>query len=188
MPGFVVYLPYMRERLVEHVFFFAIFGLVGYVVWQIVAPFIGPLALAAIIATVCYPGYLRILKVIPKHNRPVGAIVSVLLIAGTIFIPLLLLSYVLFVEARAFYDTLSSGGKGLAPQVQALEQNLEALLPGFSVDITGYAQQGAGWLASHMGAIFVNDPRALHHAHCALLYVQGRTGVRPQDRAPKPPA
>lgn len=144
----------MKERLVEHIFFFAIFGIVGYVVWQIVAPFVGTLALAAIIATVCYPGYVRVLKTMPGHNRMVGALISVLLIAGTIFTPLLLLSYVLFVEARAFYETLSSGAEGLTPQVAALERNIESMFPGFSVDITGYAQAGAGWLASHMGAIF----------------------------------
>jgi len=144
----------MKERLIEHVFFFAIFGIVGYIVWQIIAPFIGTLALAAIIATVCYPGYMRVVKTIPRHNRTAGAFVSVFLIAGTIFTPLLLLSYVLFVEARTFYETLSGGAQSLAPQIATLEQNIESLFPGFSVDITGYAQAGAGWLASHMGAIF----------------------------------
>lgn len=164
----------MKERLIEHIFFFAIFGLVGYVVWEIVAPFIGPLALAAIIATVCYPAYTRILKVMPRRNRGVGAFVSVLLIAGTIFIPLFLLSYVLFVEARAFYEVLSSNGQGFTPQMETLERNLESFLPGFSLDITGYAKQAAGWLASHMGAIFAGTAStvfALFIMLIALFYM-----------------
>jgi len=144
----------MKERLVEHVFFFAIFGIIGYVVWKIVSPFLGALALAAIIATVCYPLYIRVLRTIPRRNRSVAAFVSVLLIACTIFIPLLALSYVLFVEAAGFYDTLNQQDGGLSSTVQTLERNIESMFPGASLDITSYAQAGAGWLASHMGAIF----------------------------------
>jgi predicted PurR-regulated permease PerM len=144
----------MKERLVEHVFFFGIFGLVGYLIWQIVAPFLGALALAAIIATVCYPFYLRVLRLVPRRNRPAGALISVVLIACTIFIPLFILSYVLFVQAVTFYEAMSGGSGGFTSSLATLETNIETLFPGLSLDLAGYAQQGAGWLASHMGAIF----------------------------------
>lgn len=144
----------MRERLVEHVFFFAVFGLVGYLVWQIIAPFAGVLALSAIIATVCYQPYLFVVRITPKKNRSAAAIISVLLIAGTIFVPLIALTYVLFLQAATFYDTLNAGGQGITESLHALNARLEALMPGVTVDLAGYARDGAGWLTSHMGAVF----------------------------------
>ncbi len=151
----------MKERLLEHIFFFGIFGLVGYLIWQIVAPFIGSLALAAIIATVCYPFSQRVLRIVPRRNRSVGALLSVLLIACTIFIPLFILSYVLFIQAVSFYETMNGDTQGLGPSLQALETKIEGYFPGLSLDLAGYLQQGAGWLASHMGAIFAGTASTL---------------------------
>ncbi len=156
----------MKERLVEHLFFFGLFGLVGYIVWQIISPFIASLALAAIIATVCYPLYVRVIRMMPRNNRALAAFISVVLIALTIFLPLIALSYVLFTQAVAFYESANGGGLGLAGSITILEHNISSLVPGLSVDLMGYIRQGAGWLASHMGAVFAGTASTV-----AMLFI-----------------
>ncbi len=157
----------MKERLVEHIFFFGLFGLVGYIVWQIIAPFVAPLALAAIIATVCYPLYLRVVRVMPRKNKALASFASVILIALTIFLPLGAISYLLFVQAVAFYDSASGGtGLGLAGSITSLEHSVSSFFPGYTIDLAGYIKQGAGWFASHMGAIFAGTASTV-----AMLFI-----------------
>lgn len=146
---------YIKKHFFEHLFFFILFGFVAYIVWQMMYPFLGPLALAAIIGTVCYPNYLRILRVTPRKNKFVAAFVSVFLILTIIFIPLFVLSYVLSLQAIAFYETLNkkSISSGYHNSISVAEKAISNLMPEFKINLTEYIYQAAGWLASNMGAI-----------------------------------
>lgn len=154
---------YIKKDFFEHLFFFALFGFVAYIVWQMIYPFLGALALAAIIATVCYPNYLRILSITPCRNKLIATFMSVFLIATTIFIPLFVLSYVLFLQAMAFYETFNKKSIviGYRDSIGVVEKAISDLLPEFKVNLAEYIHQGAGWLASNMGAIFTATISAL---------------------------
>ena len=147
----------MKEKLLEDIFFFGLLGFVGYIAWQILAPFIAPLALAAIIATVCHPLFLRILRGIPRKNRSIAALLSVISIALTIFTPLFLLGYVLFLQIVDFYNSAgTTGGVAFQTSVSTFEKIHTQFFPGLSIDFGQYAKETAGWLASHMGTIFAS--------------------------------
>lgn len=144
----------MKDRPIEHIFFFAAFALVGYLIWEIILPFVGVLALAAIIATVCAPLYERVLKITPRNSPTAAALISVVTIACTVFVPLFILAYVLFIQALAFYDRVNSHGIRFSESLDNFERMISGIAPGVSIDLATYAQEAAGWLASHMGTIF----------------------------------
>lgn len=144
----------MKDRSLENIFFFAIFALVAYLIWEIIKPFVGVLALAAIIATVCHPIFLRIVQIVPRHNRTSGALLTVLLVLVLVFVPLMVLGYALFQQVVAFYDRIGASGSGVQETFARLEAAIHELVPGSSIQLTNYAQEGAQWVASHVGAIF----------------------------------
>lgn len=145
----------MKDRLIENVFFFGLLALAGYLVLRMAAPFFATLALAAIISVVWYPIYKRIIRITPWHNAAVASLVSVLLIALTIFVPLFVLGYMLFLQAASFYETITStGGTNLTHSISTFEALVSQFLPGVSFDVTNSLRQVAGWFVSHMGDIF----------------------------------
>lgn len=147
----------MKERFVENIFFFGLFGFVGYLIWQIVAPFFAALALAAIIAVVWYPIYRKITNFLPRKNKTVGALVSVILIALTIFAPLFILGYLLFLQIAAFYATTAAGGTSeITDSIHSFQSLVSHYFPSLSFDLTNYVNEAAGWLVGHTGDIFAS--------------------------------
>lgn len=147
----------MERKTAEHLFFFALLGIAVYLVAQIISPFITPLALAAIIATVSYPLYLRVIRFVPGRQRGVAALLTLVIMGATIFVPLFFLSYILFLQAREFYETASGiGGFGIEQSLVGIESLLGRFVPGFSIDIAAYAQMGARWITDHIGDIFAH--------------------------------
>lgn len=145
----------MTNRLVEHLFFFGFLGVVAYLMWEIVSPFVGALALAAIIATICHPLYVRLVRIMPKKNQSLAASVSVFFVIVVVFVPLTILGYLLFVQAAAFYSTVENGASlSFEQSLFHIQEFVQNVIPNFSLDITGYAQQAAGWLAANIGSIF----------------------------------
>lgn len=141
--------------MIENIFFFGLFGFVGYLIWRIVSPFFVALALAAIIAVVWYPIFARIVRVMPRKNKALASLISVFLITVTIFAPLFVLGYLLFVQIAAFYEaTTAAGTAQVTNTLGELTNALNQFLPGFSFDVAGYLKQMAGWLVSHFGDIF----------------------------------
>ncbi len=159
----------MNGKTAEHLFFFVLLGAALYLMWQIIQPFVAPLVLAAIIATVSYPLYVQVLRTV-RNLRGVAAFVTVVLIVLTIFLPLSALGYVLFLQAREFYEAASaSSGAGIGEAVHNLERALQSYVPSFSLDIAGYARQGAQWLTSHIGDIFAQTATTIFMLFVMLI-------------------
>lgn len=152
----------MTNRLIEHLFFFGSLGFVVYLMWQIFSPFLGALALAAIITTICYPAYTRLIHRMPRKNTTLAALLSVLLVILIVFLPLLALGYLLFVEAAAFYTSIESGATiSLESSLNDVEYVLQQFVPGMTLDVSEYAGQAARWLASNIGTVFAGTASTL---------------------------
>lgn len=146
-----------NNRIVEYLFFFGLLGIVAYIMWQIISPFIGALALAAILATVSYPIYEWSQKVVPRRNESVAALLAIVIVITIIVAPLSLVGYLVVNEAVSFYTAANNGSVfTLAKPLADLESAVQAYIPQFSLDIERYAGQGAEWLASNVGNIFVS--------------------------------
>ncbi len=151
-----------HTRVVEYVFFFGILGVTGYFMWQIIEPFFTALAIAAVVVTVSYPVFRKVLRYTPRQNRSIAAIVTTLLITLLVLTPLGFLGYLLFTETLSLYVSLSQGkGLGIDTSVARIEELVRTVAPSFSVDVTSYAQQAAGWVASHIGTIFAGTASTL---------------------------
>ena len=70
----------LSNRIVEYVFFFGLMGVAGYLVWEMIAPFVSALALAAIIVTISYPLYERIRAKMPRKNASLAALVATIFV------------------------------------------------------------------------------------------------------------
>lgn len=144
----------MTNRIVEYVFFFGVMAVVAYLVWRMFAPFISALALAAIIATICYPLYRRVRAHMPRQNETLAALATTLLVLVIVILPVLILTSMLFREAVAIYSLLNTTEFSFTESIENIEASIGTYIPGFELNVTEYLRQGAQWIASHFGAIF----------------------------------
>lgn len=160
----------IQGRVVEYVFFFGLLGVVAYLVWELLSPFVSALALAAIVATICYPIHERVLRYTPKRNSTLAAFVTTLFVVLVVIIPITLLGWFVFSEATSIYRLFSSSSSfSLAQTVNDLEALIQTLAPAFTFDITGYIQQGAEFITSNISTIFTSTASTVFLFFIALL-------------------
>mgnify|MGYP006266649843 CR=1 FL=1 len=143
------------SRVIEYVFFFALLGIAGYMVWQMVAPFISALALAGIIVVICYPLYERILTYMPGRSTNLAAFATTLIVLFVVVLPLAILSSLLAREAVSFFQMLGTGeGLFVERAVETMELTVQRFVPGFELSIDTQLDQAARWFTGNLRAIF----------------------------------
>jgi predicted PurR-regulated permease PerM len=143
------------SRLVEYAFFFGLLGIAGYMVWQLVAPFVSALALAAIIVTICYPLHNLLIGYMPKRNRSLAALVSTMVVWVVIILPLILISALIAREVVAFYQGIVTGEElSVAVVKNSIEQAVQIYIPDYTLDLSDQLSQSTQWFAGNLGAIF----------------------------------
>ncbi len=159
----------VSSRVVEYVFFFGLLGIVAYIVWQILAPFVSALALAAIIVTICYPMYRRIVHHMPRQNEALGALVTTLVVLVIVIIPFLFITQSLIREAVAVYNLLSVDQLALTERLDTLESTVASYVPNFQIDFTQFLQQGAQFAQSRLGSFFAGTASTLFLFFIAMI-------------------
>lgn len=155
---------------VENIFFFGLLGGVAYLVWSIISPFGGALALAAIIVTICYPLYERVLKYSPRKNKTVASLFSVFLVLVVVILPLVLLGSFLLKEALSVYSLFNNGTQfGFEQTVSDIQSFVQVLIPSFQLDIAAYIQQFANFIAHNIGSIFAGTASTVFLFFIALI-------------------
>lgn len=141
-------------KIFEYIFFFGVLGLVGYMVWQIFAPFVAAIMLSAIIVVISYPAYAFLLRSF-RGRATLAALVATLLVFITVVTPILLVSNILVNEFLAFYRALDVTNQTQIDQMLAgLESQLQVLIPNFDLNITEQIRQSIGWFTRNLGGIF----------------------------------
>jgi predicted PurR-regulated permease PerM len=139
-------------------------------VWKLFAPFGGALALAAIIVTICYPLYERILKLVPKGNKTVASLLAVLAVICIVVVPLFVLGTFLLREALSVYSLVGSTSQvSFGDSVRHIETIAQRFIPGFSLDIESYVKQTASFVASHLVSIFAGTASTIFLFFLALI-------------------
>ncbi len=160
----------LLNRVVEYVFFFGLMGVVGYLLWQMMAPFVTALALSAVIVTICYPAYTRILDRMPRRNETLAALISVLMVLVIVVIPLFWITSMLVSEALSIYRIIGAGNQySVSEVVYNFEDTVTSFIPGLQLDLIAYAQQGAQWFAGNLGAIFVGTASTIFSFFIAII-------------------
>jgi len=158
------------NRIVEYSFFFGLLVLVGYLVWAIMAPFVSALALSAIIVTICYPMYERVLKAVPGNNKTIAALLTTFAVLLIVILPLTLLTRTLLNEAVDVYRLVNnSQNGGIEASLQNVETTINVFFPSFQLDISEYLKQITAFVADNLGAIFAGTASTLLSVFIAII-------------------
>lgn len=143
------------SRLIEYIFFFGLLAGAGYLVWQVLSPFIVAIALSVIIVTICYPLYDRIRVHSYKQSKSIAAALTTAIVVVAIVLPLVLMSTVFVRELASFYQTLSAGQElSIDRYTYQIETAVQQYIPEFQINLTNQLRQTAEWLVGNIGAIF----------------------------------
>lgn len=159
----------IMNRIVEYVFFFGFMAVVGYIVWTMLSPFVSALALAAIIVTICYPLYERIVRYMPKQNETMGALCTTIVVLVVVIFPLTLLFSTLVNEAVAVYTQVNTNGAALEQKIAVFEETIQNYAPGFEFNLVESVKQATAWLASNVGAIFAGTASTIFSIFIAII-------------------
>jgi predicted PurR-regulated permease PerM len=159
----------LLNRVVEYVFFFGLMGIVGYLLWLMMAPFVTALALAAVIVTICYPVYTRILDRMPKRNETVAALLSTMMVLIVVVVPLFWITSMLVSEAISVYRIIDDNQYSVSSATEEFEDLIATFVPGLQLDLVAYMRQGAEWFAGNLGAIFVGTASTLFSFFIAIV-------------------
>ncbi len=144
----------LMNRIVEYVFFFGFMGAVGFLIWEMMAPFVAALALSAIIVTICYPLYEKIVPRMPKQNQSLAAFLTTIIVMVVVILPLSLVFSKLVNEAFSIYNLANGQTNGVGDRLGLLEGKIQTFAPNFELNIAAYYEQVAGWLSKNVTDIF----------------------------------
>ncbi len=144
-------------------------GIVGYLLWLMFAPFITALALAAVIVTICYPLYERVLAYTPRRNETIASLLTTLLVIVIVILPITWLTSLLIGETVSVYKLLGNSQYTFSDTLSNLEEMIESVIPGLNIDLTEYLRQSAEWFAGNLGAIFAGTASTLFSIFIALI-------------------
>lgn len=143
-----------NHKLIEYIFFFTLLLGAVYFVWLILAPFSAVLVLAAMIVTIFYPAYERIVRRVPRQNKTLASLIATLLVVIVVVVPLVILGSFIFREAVSVYALYNADQTTVTQFIGSAERFIGHFIPGFKVDAAGLIQQGASFVATHLVSIF----------------------------------
>lgn len=159
-----------HTRAIEFAFFFGALGIVGFMVWQIFAPFITALALAAIIVVICYPLYEFILKYFSRKKRSLAAFFTTIIVFTCVVVPVFLVSSLLVNEFLSFYRSIDvTTQMPVDNALNSLEASIQAYIPGFDLNVSEQLKTSIGWFTQNIGAIFAGTVSVIFTFFIAML-------------------
>ncbi len=158
------------HKTLEYIFLLSILCISGYLMWKLFYPFLGAVALAAIVATICFPLYERIQKHVPKKNASASALIAIVLVVTIIVLPLVLLASFILKEAVSIYDIFNSTEHITAVEsLEKIEGVVQTFIPSFSLDVANVARQSAGFIADNIINIFAGTASTIFLLFIALM-------------------
>lgn len=144
-------------------FLLALLGGAFVLAFFILRPFLAPLVLAMVFATVFHPLYSFILRKSGGKRASLSSLATVLVVAACVLVPLAFLGTRLVVEAEQLYVSLADGtGKAIVESaLRYADAMLVHYVPGsesasatISANIDTYAKAGLTWLIGYLGGFF----------------------------------
>lgn len=152
----------MNKTLLRQLSLIALVLLMAVLVFNIVAPFLAPLALGMIFSVVLQPLYIRVRRML--HGREtLASLVTVLLCALAVLIPMIYFGFQLLQEGQGIYISVSQGGTQplqqqfldhVGPIVHRFAPLAFNSFEHFVQNLGGYAQGALTWLFQHVGVAF----------------------------------
>lgn len=159
----------IKSQIVEYIFFFGFMGVVAYITWQMLAPFVSALALSAIIVTICYPLYDKVRARVPRQNSSIAALLTTIIVLVIVIFPFFFLISSLVNEAVQVYSSVSTGSIGFESSLAKLQETARQYIPGLDLNLIEYVKQASAWLASNVGAIFAGTASTVFSFFIAMI-------------------
>lgn len=148
----------MKAQNTETYFLFATIAVIGVILFFVFEPFLFPLILAIVFATVFTPAYKRILTLV-KGRRGVASLLTTSAVLLLIVIPVAFLVTQIIAEASGLYSSIvnNSGTVTFSQSIETAIRNLGLpFIPQGPLDVDQYARQGLSWLLQNVGSVFSN--------------------------------
>lgn len=156
-----------QQRFQNYFFLLLLVGIV-LLTFRIFSPFVSPLVVAATFAVIFQPLFAVLLRFIPQ--RSLAALVATLSVFVIVVAPLSFFGTLLFQEARALYVSLDESPTALPQSLTTLgQEQLDALVPTLSFDITDYTRQILSWLFANASTAFSSAVQFLASTFLAFL-------------------
>jgi predicted PurR-regulated permease PerM len=155
---------------VQNTFFFVLLFGASLLMWKLLVPFWGVLALAAIVVTICYPLHRRMRLQVFRQNETLASFLSLLVVLFVIILPLTLIGSFLLREAVSVYAMFNTSSyASFTTTLAEVEQLIQNFVPEFSLDISGIVAQIASFIASHLVGLFAGTASTIFYFFLSLI-------------------
>jgi len=159
----------MTAKKLQLPYFITLLLVVVVLAFFIFRPFLATLAVAGMIAVIIHPFHERFTKILKGHAG-IAALLSVLLVAIGILVPLVFLGALVFMETRDLYFSLTSNGGNYFGLFDTLvTQPVRSYIPEFNPDISSYLQQALSWIVANLGILFSGTIETILHLFLGLI-------------------
>ncbi len=155
---------------VQNTFFFALLFAAALLMWQLLIPFWGVLALAAIIVVICYPLHKRVKAHVYKENETLAAFASLIVVLFAVILPLTIIGSFLLRETVSVYSMFNTSSyTSFTGALSHIETLVQTFVPEFTLDISGIVSQVATFIASHLVSLFAGTASTVFYFFLTLI-------------------
>jgi predicted PurR-regulated permease PerM len=159
------YHVFMHRTHVQTAFFFAFLIVVLVLTFFIFLPYLTTLSVAATFAVVTHPLHKRLTRLL-KQRENISALLIILMTILVVLIPLSFIGTQVVLESQSVYQRIVENQASLMRSITGL---IERYAPDLSLDLTGYAGQGLGWIAGKIGPIFAGTAQTFLHFFLGII-------------------
>jgi len=158
------------RAFVQNVFFFGLLIAATLLMWQLLSQFWVVLALAAIIATICYPLHERVETRFNIKNKTLAAFISLATVIVIVILPLGLMGSLLLRETVSLYTMFNTSSyESFTAILNSGESMVKTFIPEFSLDVGAVVSQIANFIASHLLSIFAGTASTILYFFLTLI-------------------
>lgn len=150
----------MNNQKLQNYFFLFLLLSTTILIFFVFYPFLGVLALAAILSLALQPVYEKIKTLF--RSEWLSSLIVIILLAIFIFIPLTLLGWQIFKDAQSLYTDAVTNKIVYVDKANAfLEEPLQKLIPDFSINLNLYVQKMLNWFVGNIGPLVSSTTQIL---------------------------
>ena len=142
-------------RKIELSFFFLLVAITATASFFIIKPYLGALFVAVVFAIVFHPFFKAVHKSV--RGEGLASFLTIIFLFFVILIPAALFGFFIFDDARSLYQSAGAGisiVNGLDANLAPVERYLQAVIPGFEINIAEYADAALSFLVGNFGSVF----------------------------------
>ncbi|MDQ5971766.1 MAG: hypothetical protein QG566_712 [Patescibacteria group bacterium] len=143
----------MTNKNIQLYFFLILISIVFIFNVAIFLPFLTLFSVVAIFAVIFYPLFKKIKKTIVKNSN-FAALLTILVVAIIVLIPITFFTMQVFLEAKGIYTNMDSFQSTLSTMSTNINHKLGAFNPNTTIDLSSYIASIFNGLTSSIGSIF----------------------------------